>query len=263
MTLLTPEVSAIFERAQFAKLRTNIPNEHPSVASVLPRLAAICSELGFDIADTGYTFTVKKTVGRTDVYQPVVALTEDGVLSLFWGKLVKPLSEIPVPYVIEESDEGKPSVTFELPGLDDVVSIGIMTVKNPEGKYPKTSEVRAANKKGKLEGVIGVRKQFEAPAKLSELEPGEYYVIDYHKSEYEGQTKFSIRVTTRDGVDMGLYRANSAIARKLLTDPEISANDPAPIIVHPSTEKTGAGHPIVPVDFLVPAELSLPVFEFV
>lgn len=245
-------IQSILEKANYSKEQTEIPNaseifttEHSFL------LAAIAQQLGIDFKATGYTFRVNAKDGKVNIYGPYVA-SLDGVAHICWGNARSPLTaSLVTPSVEEEKD--RCYLEFDLEdSLGFALSVAMMLDKT--NKADK-STLRSSLKKGELGKHLSAT--FVKPGKLTELEPGNYMVSSYDIGSYKGEPKYSVFIQ-----DHGWFKANTAIARKLVDRPDINAENPAELEIGEVTETTSTGHPIVPVKFMTSADQALPVYSF-
>lgn len=245
-------IQAILEKAQYSKEQTEIPNKAEVFTTEHSfTLAAIAQELGIDFGKTGYTFRVSTKGDKLNIYGPYVA-SVDGVAHICWGNVRVPMSEARKAPTVEEEKE-RCYLEFDLE--DSLgVALSLPMMLNKDKKADKAT-LRSALKKGELGLYLSAT--FVKPGKLTELEPGDYLVTTYDIGDYKGEPKYSVFI---DGY--GWFKANTAIARKLVDRPSITAENPAELQISESTERTSSNHPIVPVKFMTSADQSLPVYSF-
>lgn len=258
MKFLPEALKATLNRARFTKERTEIPNDHPAVASSLEHLKTIACILGLNVDQfnsTRYTFLVVTKPGdEPKIYSPYVG-NHEGVAKLFWGDAKIPLTDLSAELAIV----GEKIFTLEAFNADgDSVEIPLMLKrKDDEGneiKYERSDVVKALRQK-RLGDLLSA--SFEKPLKLKDVAPGTYNVIGYEVYLYKNEPQATMRL---DGV--GLVRANKALVRRLETEPVISKEQPAILEIGVSTKKTNAGFDIIPVKLTTQADFSIPVYDF-
>jgi hypothetical protein len=248
MALLNQTLKTVLERAKYTREYTDIPNNHPALASERDNLKAIAEAIGIDWEKAQYTFTVCKKPGQElAVYQPYLAAS-NGVPTLFWGQASLPLSECKV----DVSFEGEKFTKLWLSSTDFDVELSMMVAKDQK---PSVLDIRRAWRQGTLGTMLS--EVFCKPKKLNEVKPGTYNVIGYESRTYKGDVKY---VMTVEGV--GVVSCNTTLNLRFSENPEVSKDAPAILEVKPSTRKTNQGHPIIPVSLTTKADSELPVFDF-
>lgn len=250
--ILSASLLAVLERGNFQSDSVKILNSHPAISREEGLvLSNIADEIGVDFLSTGYTFRAVKGKNGTNFYGPYVA-NNDGTPTLFWGDAKVALANLKVKPTIEEMDK-KTWMQFDLG--EDFVEVPMMLVKGEDGNRPALVDLRKALKAGKLADLLS--KSFVKGETLANLQPGSYQVVSYTKDIFKGQVKFVIEVQGK-----GHFNANSAIARKLVDGPVITADQPASLEVGEVVETTDSGYPIVPVIFTTKAAADIPVYDF-
>ncbi len=226
--------------------RVNIPN-NAYIIELCPALEPVAAACGVDLKEAGYTFTMSKGKDGYRAYQPYVA-SRNGVVSLVWGNVSKPVSEIADMDIAEEKE--KPVFVIEVDGKD--YKFPVMFPKDVKVDF---STAKKALKAGKLGDMLS--KGFEKGKKLNELAPGDYTVTAVRDNVFKGEVNYDIFVEGE-----GWFKANSKIKRRLTDELVINEANPAALTIHGVFEKTSTGYDIVSLDFLSKQELDLPAFVF-
>lgn len=217
MQLLHANTELRLSQAKGLKVgRTDIPNSSPAIADSLDTLKAVATFFGIDFDRTRFTFTVKVDEdGKRTVFSPQVG-NVDGVPSIVWGRVSKPLSEVPAAEFIQE---GAIFAAFYPETLDEPIEIRCRTIRDA-----KLTEVKAAANKGKLADKLD---RVIVPAiSLTELfnTSGErqYSFTAYQLGDFKGQQNSSILV---EGI--GWVKGNTGLTKALSASPVVTAEQPA------------------------------------
>lgn len=250
-SLLSVDAQTALEKANYQEDRVNIPNNE-AICSLCPNMMSVAAALGVDLTAAETTFQVKRDAKGIHIYSPYVA-ARNGVPVLVWGKVVKPVSEIPDFAIISEG-EGEKERTYATIEVDfEVYKFSLMLVKDLK---VDAKTLKKAYKQGNLADYLS--KGFEKSVKLNTVPAGDYRVTAYRENAFKGEINYDIMVDS-----VGWVKANAKIKRKLANHVDITEQEPASLTVHPwDGAKTSTGYDIITVDFMTAKDEALPTFSF-
>lgn len=239
-------VLTVTSKGSYKEDRVNIPN-NDYLLSLAPLVAPTAKVVGVDLNEDVFTFTVVKGKEGYIAYQPYVA-SRYGVPCIVWGKVNKPLSEVPT--LTLEIDNGKPVFCVEVG--HEQVKFPIML---PKGSSTDVRTIKMAFKAGNLNDLLA--KGFEKPSKLTELAPGTYDITAIRENVFKGEVSYEMFLK-----GLGWYKTNSKIRRKIEAGLEVSETEPAQLTCYGQVDQTAKGYPVIGIDLMSKEELDLPAFVF-
>lgn len=275
MFFLTPELQNVFNinRDRFPSDRNYVKNEHPSMYDSLPGLRVLAEYMGIDLDQTETTFTIVKRPNEPEVqvYGPkVMACGEDpdtAVPCIVWGRVRKPLSELPdgTTYELVESNK-RTFVAIDNDLFEEMLLMPLILEKDQTGKYPEFLVLKKALKQKKLASFMKYLKPGGGASytALKDIEPGEYNVVGYEPSPYKndaGAQKYYVYIVVNG--EQVRVMGNAYLCNKLDTQkPYITEANPAVLKHNGVTGSTSSGHAKVSVELVTKEDLELPTYDW-
>lgn len=255
INLLDETSNAILDKANYKTAYTDIPNDHPAVATAQEMLAGIASELGIDYSLTGSTYTVATKAGEKNVYMPSI-YNYKGQACIKWGNVYKPLKDVKVGMAVVEQNK-RLLLQFQLQEGDLYLSL---MVARDEKDSKKLVADQGILSRALRDFSIGkyLSQAFVKPKSLVELAVGETYTVtEYKAGEFQGKRTFNIYILEMEA----WYKANGAVTSVLEYFPVVTEDKPASLTTGEVTRYV-SGHPVVPVEFVTALKTEAPLFDF-